>query len=143
MKSIISSSSEETKEIAKKWLAGISAESDSKDIGDSTIGNSNGAMVVGLCGSLGSGKTAFTQAVAQTLGVKEQVTSPTFVIMKIYEVVSGGKVGPFPWKRLVHIDAYRLEKAEEVGALNFESIVADPHNLVLIEWADNIEKALP
>ena len=128
MKSIISHSPEETKEIAKKWLVGISA-----------LEVSDEATVVGLCGHLGSGKTAFIQAIAGALDVKEQITSPTFVIMKIYKI----GVSDLPWKRLVHIDAYRLEKPEELGALNFESIVADSHNLVMIEWADNIEKALP
>jgi len=128
MKSIISHSIEETREIAKKWLNEIS----------STAINDE-AFVVGLCGHLGSGKTAFVQAVADALGVKEQVTSPTFVIMKIYNI-NGDK---WPWKRLVHIDAYRLERAEELGALNFESVVADPHNLILIEWAENVKSGLP
>ncbi len=130
MNTVISHSLEETKEIAKKWLMDISAGNDSSE-----------AVIIGLCGSLGSGKTTFIQAVASALGVKEHVTSPTFVLMKLYEINS--KVGLFSWKRLVHIDAYRLEKPEEVEALNFESIVSDSHNLVLIEWADNIEKALP
>lgn len=141
MNTVISHSMEETKEIAEKWLVDILAFNDSQNLNDSLAESSNEAVVVGLCGPLGSGKTVFVQAVAEALGVREHVTSPTFVIMKIYEIDS--KVGPLLWKRLVHIDAYRLERPEEVGALNFESVVTDPHNLVLIEWADNIEKAMP
>ena len=146
MNTVISHSLEETKEIAKKWLAEISApnysfNSDKSD--DLSNDSSDKAVVVGLCGPLGSGKTVFVQAVAKALGIKKYVTSPTFVLMKIYEVDSKTKVRPSTWKWLVHIDAYRLEKPEEVGALDFESIVSDQHNLVLIEWADNIEKALP
>ena len=149
MKSIISHSLEETKKIAEKWLVEISVSADSSNLNVSLeSGNSNGkfskgAAVVGLCGPLGSGKTAFVQAVAEVLGVKEQVTSPTYVLMKLYGVDSKSKIGHLPWNRLVHIDAYRLEKAEEVGALNFESIVSDSRNLILIEWADNIKDALP
>ncbi|MEK9178034.1 MAG: tRNA (adenosine(37)-N6)-threonylcarbamoyltransferase complex ATPase subunit type 1 TsaE [Patescibacteria group bacterium] len=144
MNTVISHSLEETKEIAKKWLAEISADnySNNPDNFNDSFGDfSNEAVVVGLCGPLGSGKTAFVQAIAEALGVKKYVTSPTFVLMKIYEIDSDLRA--VPWKRLVHIDAYRLEKPEEVGALDFESIVSDQHNLVLIEWADNIEKALP
>jgi tRNA threonylcarbamoyladenosine biosynthesis protein TsaE len=133
MKPIISRSLEETKEIARRWLMEISA---SEDLNDS-----NEATVIGLCGPLGSGKTAFVQEVAKILGIEKPVTSPTFVLMKIYEI--GANVQPSPWKRLIHIDAYRLEKPEELEILDFESIVSDSHNLVLIEWADNIEEALP
>ena len=80
---------------------------------------------------------------AKILGVKEEVTSPTFVIMKVYnrEVSPLGKEGlttSVPWKRLVHIDAYRLEQPSELEALNFEQVVADRRNLVLIEWPENV-----
>jgi tRNA threonylcarbamoyladenosine biosynthesis protein TsaE len=131
MKSIISHSLEETKKIATDWLTDISTASKSAE--EST----GAAMVVGLCGPLGSGKTAFIQAVARAAGVANQVTSPTFVIMKFYE----SRVGP--WNRLVHVDAYRLGGAAELEPLDFEAIVSNPNNLVLIEWADNVEAALP
>lgn len=123
---MISHSLEETREIAAKWLAEVSAEK-----------NADEATVVGLSGHLGSGKTAFVQAVAAELGVEEQVTSPTFVIMKLYET----KNEAFP--RLVHIDAYRLEEGRELEALEFEKIVADPRNLVMIEWSENVKEMLP
>src|SRR3989338_7645376 len=64
-----------------------------------------GATFVTLQGELGAGKTAFTQAVARALDVTETVTSPTFVLEKIY-LLNGRQ-----FKRLIHIDAYRLEKA--------------------------------
>jgi tRNA threonylcarbamoyl adenosine modification protein YjeE len=70
------------------------------------------------------------------LGVKEEVTSPTFVLMKMYETEANKQS---PWRRLVHIDAYRLERPEEMEALNFERLVADPHNLILVEWPENVE----
>jgi len=63
--------------------------------------NAEAATVVGLYGDLGAGKTFFTQVVAKTLGVEENIVSPTFVIEKIYELV-GQK-----FSHLIHIDAYR------------------------------------
>src|SRR5579863_8039915 len=66
------------------------------------------ATVVGLYGDLGAGKTTFVQAVAKELGISKAVSSPTFVIMKIYELSEK------KWKYLIHIDAYRLEKSLEL-----------------------------
>jgi tRNA A37 threonylcarbamoyladenosine biosynthesis protein TsaE len=145
---------EETKEIAKEWLEKSAAQNFSVDDADRSQ-----ATVVGLSGHLGAGKTAFVKAVAKLLGVKEEVTSPTFVIMKIYEVDStielsndltieqrnNLNIQNVPWKRLIHIDAYRLEKPEEMEVLNFDQLVADPHNLIMVEWPENVEleKVIP
>jgi tRNA threonylcarbamoyladenosine biosynthesis protein TsaE len=98
--------------------------------------NPNEATVVGLSGHLGAAKTAFVKAIAKHLGIVNEVTSPTFVIMKIYPINHA------PWQRLVHIDAYRLESGKEVEALDFEKVIADRHNLVFIEWPENIKEAL-
>ena len=117
-----SHSLEETDNFAQKWLEEIT----------SLYPNESGALVVGLSGHLGAGKTAYVKAVARIVGIKEDVTSPTFVIMKNYDIAHG------PWKKLVHIDAYRLEKKEELAALQWESVIADPQNLILMEWPENV-----
>lgn len=98
---------------------------------------SSRATVVTLSGDLGAGKTTLTQAVARKLGVQENVVSPTFVIMKAYKL-SGAK-----WKHLIHIDAYRLESEKEIEHLGWQELVADPGNLILVEWPERIEKVLP
>ena len=118
MKIVASKSIEDTERIASEWLASLSG--------------SDEAVVVGLSGHLGAGKTAFVKAVAKALGVAETVTSPTFVIMKIYDTKNE------TFRRLVHIDAYRLEQPEELEALTFEKVTADPKNLVMIEWPENV-----
>ncbi|OGZ04993.1 MAG: tRNA (adenosine(37)-N6)-threonylcarbamoyltransferase complex ATPase subunit type 1 TsaE [Candidatus Lloydbacteria bacterium RIFCSPHIGHO2_01_FULL_54_11] len=100
--------------------------------------DTEGATVVGLSGDLGSGKTAFTKAVAKILGVKESVLSPTFVLAKFYELS-----GHPAWSRLVHIDAYRIDEPEELPALRWEEIAVDPRNLVLIEWPERIDAGVP
>jgi tRNA threonylcarbamoyladenosine biosynthesis protein TsaE len=102
-----------------------------------SINSGTGATVVGLYGNLGSGKTTFVQAVAKILGVKEHLTSPTFVIMKTYNLK------PTTFKSLVHIDAYRLKSGEELRKLGFEELLKNPGNLILIEWADLVSDILP
>lgn len=96
------------------------------------------AQIVGLSGDLGSGKTALTKAFAKELGVAEEVTSPTFVVMKSYEINNHEF-----YKKLVHIDAYRIEDEEEMKVLRFEEIINDPTNLVFIEWPEQIQNTLP
>jgi len=97
------------------------------------------ALVVGLYGNLGAGKTTFTQAVAKQLGIKEKIQSPTFVIERIYEIPKKN----FAFKRLIHIDAYRLQNPKELQALGFQKILKDKNNLIFIEWADKVFKILP
>ena len=95
------------------------------------------ASVLGLYGNLGAGKTALTKLLAQELGVDEHVTSPTFVIQKSYPTAHGHV------RTLVHIDAYRLNNSNELAALGFKELLADPGNLVIVEWAERVEDVLP
>jgi tRNA threonylcarbamoyladenosine biosynthesis protein TsaE len=92
-----------------------------------------GAMLVTLSGELGAGKTAFVQTVARALGVEGAVTSPTFVLEKIYELPPDA-----PFKRLVHIDAYRLEPGESLAPLGFDEVMRDTSNLVFLEWPERV-----
>lgn len=146
MKKYVSRSIEDTAQIAKKWLSEAEGRPPRPTLqGLPSASASASAYVVGLSGHLGAGKTAFVKCVAKELGVKEDITSPTFVIMKIYNIdseITEKNFGPnFPWKRLVHIDAYRLEKPEEIQAIDFEDTVSDPHNLVMMEWPENVNLA--
>ena len=95
------------------------------------------ATVVALSGDLGAGKTTFVQQMAREFGVDEQVNSPTFVIEKIYECSQG------PYVRLVHFDAYRLKDMHELDVLGWNEIVADPGNLILLEWPEHVVGAVP
>ena len=101
------------------------------------------ATLVTLSGELGAGKTAFAQAVAQALGVEETVTSPTFVLEKIYTLSNVGLTMSNTFARLVHIDAYRLEKRADLSPLGFDEIIKDSGNLVLLEWPERVQDALP
>ncbi len=97
-----------------------------------------GATLITLSGELGAGKTALTKAVARVLGVEETVTSPTFVLEKIYLLPENQ-----PFKHLVHIDAYRLEKGADLAPLGFDELMKDSGNLILLEWPERVAGALP
>lgn len=103
---------------------------------------SSRATVVGLSGDLGSGKTAFTKCVASALGISDVVTSPTFILEKVYIIPRGSLVGE-RFTKLIHIDAYRLHSASEMRALDWEALLADEHNLILLEWPEQVKEVLP
>ncbi len=103
---------------------------------------SSRATVVGLSGDLGSGKTAFVKCVAGVLGIADTITSPTFILEKIYTIPRGSLVdGRFT--KLIHIDAYRLEGGVEMTALDWSVILADERNLVFLEWPERVGDAMP
>jgi tRNA threonylcarbamoyladenosine biosynthesis protein TsaE len=90
--------------------------------------------VIALSGQLGAGKTQFVKGLGQGLGLDPQkICSATFVLIAEY--------GEEP--RLVHIDAYRLGRPEELENIGFQELVEDPHTLVAIEWAEKIAPLLP
>lgn len=101
------------------------------------IPRAHGATVVALHGDLGAGKTTFARAVLRAFGVEEGVTSPTFVIAKTYTLKKGS------FSRAVHIDAYRLSGAQELGPVGLSEILSDAHTLVLLEWPEQVPGALP
>lgn len=100
------------------------------------------ALVVGLSGDLGAGKTAFTKCVAEILGVTDIITSPTFILEKIYPINENSFFGS-RIKKLVHIDAYRLDDGREMSALDWGTVIKDEHALVLLEWPEQVASALP
>ncbi len=97
----------------------------------------DGATVLALEGDLGAGKTALTQNIARVLGVVADVNSPTFNIMKFYDTKNE------KLKKLVHIDAYRLDSGKDLENLGWNEILKDEKNLVIIEWASKVAEVLP
>jgi len=93
-----------------------------------------GGEVLGVSGTLGSGKTHLIKGIAQGAGAKNaghKVNSPTFCLINEYK-------GRFD---IYHIDAYRLNSLKEFEMLGFDDLCY-PHSVVLIEWADKIKQAL-
>ena len=86
--------------------------------------------VVLLDGDMGAGKTVFAKGVARGLGIKEEVTSPTYAYMNDYD------------GRLFHYDCYRIESVEQAERLGLADYF-DMGGICLIEWAQNIAPLLP
>ncbi len=109
----------------------------------SYLKSDSSSNVFGLLGDLGSGKTAFTKCVAELLGISDHVTSPTFVIEKRYPIDPLTAGAGLPFKTLIHIDAYRIESADELGPIGFKDDAEDPMHLILVEWPERVLEALP
>lgn len=102
------------------------------------------AIVVGLYGDLGAGKTTFMKGFAKYFGVDETIQSPTFVIEKIYELpVSKFQIPGLGFKHLIHVDAYRIENSQELITLGWNDIVNNRNNLLCIEWPERIIDIMP
>jgi len=86
------------------------------------------AIIIALEGDLGGGKTTFVQGFAKGLGIKDKITSPTFVIFKKYDF-------------LYHVDCYRIE-SKDLLELDFNEMINN-ENIVVIEWAERVKKILP
>jgi len=99
--------------------------------------SSNRATVIGLVGKLGAGKTYFVKGIAKQLKVKQKIVSPSFVIMKRFEVNSDR------FSNFYHLDCYRIKSPKEILNLNINDILNDSSNLVVIEWAEKIKEILP
>ncbi len=129
------------KETTVRTLAEL--DSEAARLATSLAPSALGATLVTLSGELGAGKTAFTKALAKELGVEGVVNSPTFVLEKIYALPRerGGSAAAFA--RLVHIDAYRLESGKGLAALGFDELMQDAGNLVMLEWPEMVQDALP
>lgn len=103
------------------------------------------ALVVALQGELGAGKTTFTKSFLAALGVKESVTSPTFILFRPYPLPPATRplVNSPSFSLAYHIDCYRLEDPKELLKLGLKEMLKNPKYIVLIEWAERVKKWLP
>ncbi len=99
-----------------------------------------GGQVISLEGPLGAGKTTLIQGLVEGLGIKQKVTSPTFILFRVYPVSKKIKSGP---KWLVHADAYRVKDPSEAIAAGIEEYLGEPNTTTIIEWGDRLKKILP
>ena len=120
----LSKNTEDTKYIAHRFVSDLKT-------------SQGEALVFGLYGDLGAGKTTFMKYVASEFGIQETIQSPTFVIMKKYKLVNS------TFDFLIHIDSYRLESGEEILKLDWLQIIRNPKNIIFIEWPDKIKDVMP
>ena len=104
-----------------------------RELGRRVAGALRAGDLVILTGELGAGKTTFAQGIGAGLGIRGDVTSPTFVISRVHRSTSGGP-------GLVHVDGYRLGGALELDDLDLDASLAD--SVTLVEWGDGIAEGL-
>ena len=124
--SITTTDPEETQKFAARLAATLK-----KEKGSTTI-----PTVVCLYGDLGSGKTTFVQGFARELGIQNRLLSPTFIIVRRYQI-------PQSESLLYHVDLYRTKTSYDIENLGFLEILEDPQGYVLIEWAEKLGSLLP
>lgn len=116
MEKIITNSSKQTKDFAKKFVKNLNSQ------------------VIALTGELGSGKTIFVQGLAEGLEIKDRIISPTFVLVRQHKISNSKKI-------LYHIDLYRLE--DKFSIIGLDDLLSNPNAIVVIEWAEKIKNLLP
>ena len=105
---------------------------DTQTLANELVASLNGGELIALTGNLGAGKTAFVKAIAKALGIKENIMSPTFVLMKVYDI-DYKKVNKF-----VHVDCYRLRGQEDLLDIGLGDYLNYDNIIVAVEWADKI-----
>ena len=108
------------------------SEEESLCLGEELGRNARRGTVYALRGDLGSGKTVLARGIARGLGITDNITSPTFTLLEIYE-------GALP---LYHFDLYRIEKTAEFDGLGFEEYW-EGDGVSVIEWAERADGLLP
>lgn len=97
-----------------------------------------GSEIICLSGDLGAGKTTFTQGLLKGLKIKGPYTSPTFSIIKHYNLKAKGH----KLKAIYHIDAYRIT-AKDLQELGFKDFAGQPETVTIIEWPERVKKIIP
>lgn len=108
--------------------------SDTYKFADEFSASLHGGEVIILNGDLGAGKTTFTKGLCKALGINENVTSPTFTLMNIYD---SGRLNVY------HFDMYRLDDESEATEIGLTEYFEKPDGICVVEWAENIKNLLP
>jgi len=117
MDKILSKSSTETLIIAKDFALTL-----------------KGGDIVALHGELGTGKTTFVKGLAETLGIEDEITSPTFSLMNVYPIQAKNS----ELKTLIHVDTYRLEEEQELIDIGVEDYLGEKNTICIIEWPEKL-----
>ena len=113
------------------------SEKETFQLGEKMAKGLKGGEVIALVGNLGAGKTIFIKGLAKGLGVKQTITSPTFVLMKIYPVRSSSI------RYLCHVDVYRLTRGQDLVDIGLNDWLGQKDVVTVIEWANQVKEILP
>lgn len=109
-------------------------------LGEKIGKNLKKGAIICLYGQLGSGKTTFVQGIAKGLGIQKRLISPTFIILRTYDInpTSGSRIINF-----YHVDLYRTEGEDDVRGIGLDEILKNKEDIVAIEWAEKLGDLLP
>ncbi|OGH92110.1 MAG: tRNA (adenosine(37)-N6)-threonylcarbamoyltransferase complex ATPase subunit type 1 TsaE [Candidatus Magasanikbacteria bacterium RIFOXYD2_FULL_39_9] len=93
-----------------------------------------GGDILLLSGDLGAGKTALVKGIAKGLGIQNEITSPTFTLMNIYDIKDKKR----KIETMVHIDTYRLKHEKELLEIGVEDYLGKDNTVCLVEWPEKI-----
>jgi tRNA threonylcarbamoyladenosine biosynthesis protein TsaE len=112
-----------------------------QELGADFAKNLHGGDVLLLFGELGSGKTTFMQGLAKGLGIERRIISPTFIIVRKYDVSKMEKAHNI--QTLYHIDLYRTQTEDDLKGLGMDDLLHENNALVAIEWPEKLGSFLP
>jgi len=109
------------------------SEEETLDFGKRLAKRLKGGEIIGLEGDLGAGKTVLVKGLAQGLGIKKGITSPTFIMMKVHPVKKHKKI-----KTLCHVDVYRISSLEDLEAIGIFDYLGKKDTVCMIEWSEKL-----
>jgi len=112
----------------------VQNENETKDLGQTISTSLQDGDILCLYGDLGAGKTTFVKGLAKSLGITEEILSPTFTLMNIYNI----KTSKPELRTLVHIDTYRLKTENDLKEIGAEDYLGQPGVVTIIEWPEKI-----
>jgi len=124
MKTYITKSAEETAKLGQ-------------NIGK-TVKNST---LIALYGDLGSGKTTFVQGLAKGLGISKRLISPTFIILRTYQITISNK--QIAISNFYHVDLYRTQSGDDIRGIGLDEIIKNNQDIIAVEWAEKLGEFLP
>ncbi|HOX60981.1 MAG TPA: tRNA (adenosine(37)-N6)-threonylcarbamoyltransferase complex ATPase subunit type 1 TsaE [Candidatus Magasanikbacteria bacterium] len=122
----------------KKSIVHTKTTTEMVNLGKDLSSKLHGGDVVLLYGEMGAGKSTLTKGIAQGLGIKKNVASPTFTLMNIYNI----KITKSKIRRLVHIDTYRLKNEAQLIEIGATDYLGDPETICIIEWPEKVSGLL-
>lgn len=123
-----------TIDIKNKMKYTTTTDTETKHIGSCIADQLKGGDIVCLYGDLGAGKTTLVKGIADKLKIQNNITSPSFSLMNIYDIKNN--------LQLVHIDTYRLDNEEDLIDIGIEDYLGQKNSICIIEWPEKILRLL-
>jgi len=118
---------------------------ETQSIAKEIIPELSGHKVIALFGDLGSGKTTFIQGLAKGLGITKKIISPTFIIMRTYNIppLLKERVRNSFHSNFYHVDLYRIKSPHDIQDIGLLELIKEENGIFAIEWPEKIKHLLP